>query len=625
MLQLPSDTELPLAGILNPFTDAVVGTAWDTTDVDVSEIHGDVFRAIEQAIDQRSGGYPGRVLLVHGDAGSGKTHILRRLRVRLEGWTASNSPVKAFFSFIRLNSSPGMIWRFLRHSIVRDLTRQKVRGRTQLDWMITIRRDRISDIDGNLGVVLEHIAEGRNVREAYAWLAGTPLSPESRDRLGVGEDDLEDEANEASSRAVILGLARWIAPSPLVLCLDQLDSVQAFPGDQAAFFKIGKILCDLRDELKFSIVVVGCIQTGFLDAFQSAMGKADLDRIQPRALLPLKMEQVRALVAARLQSQPEIAARRPKGASMLWPIDATRFEPLVNSPTGVTPRKVMFECAKIFERHQAGIGESSETLERSMERLYEERWKSSLSRNSAQTTRLVLSDGLAKMLALRGCEVRRDNLPPWADHQFLAPHSSVPVAVALIDGSSRALWRRLERIHEHWQPSERQLVLMRDGRDGIPDGAKGSQDRLAELLKRGARLLQPSPEALAALDAARILIAESESGDLAHGGDPIHLRDVEDWLRRNTPEPVVRLLDELAPAAEDSASPPESSPPIPVAEHLAAFLNREKLALVVSAAQAVQSTTEEVMECARQNPNRFGLLGGAQPVVFQRLAEFQRV
>jgi hypothetical protein len=618
MSQSLSATDTALGALANPFQDAVLGSAWEPEGVDVSEIHAGVFQTMKKAIDERAQGVRGPALLVYGDAGSGKTHLLRRLRLHIEGRSAGDSAPEVLFCFVRMLTSPRIMWRHLRKQLCQDLVRQEIRGRTQISWLLSLRKHRMDELERDLSVALDHLAAGRHVRDARAWLIGDRLPEDALRQLGIASASEEEEAEEKVAHDFILSLARWIAPAPLVICLDQLEGLQAHPGDKAGLFSIGKILTDLHDELG-SAVVIGCAQTGLLHDLQSNISKAEQDRMLPVVARPLTLDEVGALIAARLARQPQIAARRPAGAPPYWPLDLNAFRPLVNSPTGVTPRKVMHECAVLYRRQQGAPPAPERSLDAVLEDLYAQRWHAALNSSATADSDDILSTGLPKVLHVRGCRIRREGLPPWTDHEFTPRGESKPTAVALANGPTQSVARRLLRIQTDWSPLASNLMLVRDSRDGIGAGAKKTLERLDALRQKGARLVQPSPEALAALDALRTLLADAESGDLAHAGASISVPDVEHWILQHTPDAVSRLLDELSPAQDAQAPPPDSR----LALEMGALLDNAKLMTIAAVAQSVGRTTEEVTRCARENPDQFGFLGGTVPVVFQRLPEFR--
>ena len=68
---------------MNPFRETIVASPWDAARVDVPSIHGAVFESCMAGIEQVQESRRSAGLVIHGEAGSGKTHLLGRLRSRL--------------------------------------------------------------------------------------------------------------------------------------------------------------------------------------------------------------------------------------------------------------------------------------------------------------------------------------------------------------------------------------------------------------------------------------------------------------------------------------------------------------------------------------------------------------
>ena len=90
-----------------------------------------------------------------------------------------------------------------------------------------------------------------------------------------------------------------------------------------------------------------------------------------------------------------------------------------------------------------------------------------------------------------------------------------------------SLVKKLDRLNAQLNEGRlEKLVLLRDGRTPIGANAVKTRTLRDELLRKGARWVEPSVEALAALDALRRLLADAQSGDLANHGDTVELRFV---------------------------------------------------------------------------------------------------
>ena len=290
----------------NPFRDNVVQDAWQSP-IDIAEIHAAAFEACKAGIESAARAVPDS-LLIYGSAGSGKTHVLARLQ-RYLGETARSAPdnvLRCVFSFVRLQTSPQLLWQHVRRRLATDLMRREqgltqlqrlvahqlgiVAGRTARAGILELRVLRAEDepalsrhlsalatkldLPRNLCVVLEQLVFNRNVREASAWLAGDSLPESSVIDLGVGVDVEEDR--EESARQVVTSLCRLAGETlPIVFCFDQVESLQRTATDEEALFRFGRMASDLHDA-DANVFLITCLQVALLDQFKRAVRAADL-------------------------------------------------------------------------------------------------------------------------------------------------------------------------------------------------------------------------------------------------------------------------------------------------------------------------------------------------------------
>ncbi|MBL8215144.1 MAG: ATP-binding protein [Bryobacterales bacterium] len=600
MSPLPFATEFER--LPNPFANSAVGSVWDPVNGDVPEIHADLFDLLSRTVDERTQGHHSRCILLYGDAGSGKTHILRRLRLALETRTGTLVP----FSWMRMHTSPLLMWRHLRYHLADDLCRREIGGTPQLDHLLD-RPDHLAAVGNrDLAVILEHLAARRHTRDARAWLQGRPLPSEALGRLLIAETDNEDEALEDESRQIVLELLQFLQPA--VLCLDQLEALQSHPGDREGLFAIGKLLATLHDEAP-GTVVIGSVQTGLIGELGTTLSKAEFDRLQPTALRPLQsQEQVKALIRARLATRPELPKLRPALAEELWPIRMEPFAALLGSREGLSARKVFFECELQFRQAQHLPEKNVPLADHLASKFHDATPAAPL---DPAVTANILSDGLPRLLHLAGHGTSRENLPRGVDHVSRPKSAGArPLAVVIGNDKTLGLLAKLRRISRTWNPAEQDLVILRDALHPLPGTAIKTREILEDLRKKGARILVPSREALEALEAARRLLADADSGDLTWRGDRVATADVESWIRNNLPDSLRRLTEEINGRG--------SSPSQPLLLRLTAILSEHKLAAVESLAAALECSPEEVERCASDHPEQLGLCAGPQRVVFEK-------
>lgn len=594
-----------LADVPNPFARGVVRSVWEKDVVDVEAIHREAFSALLGLVEERRRGVHGRSVLLYGFAGSGKTHLLRRLRLHLQ----SSSDAFVPFIWVWMQTSPGMKWRHLRREFINNLLRGQIDGRNQLEQLIELaagefeaRLERL--VDRNLQVVLEHLAKKCFVRDATAWLRGDPLPESVAERLGLGEMEFEDASAEDASRRLIHDLASFSQPTLFVLCLDQLEQLQAHPGDRTGLFAVGELFAAL-DRIE-NAIVIGCAQTEMQEELDGVLMQYARDRFRPLGLGELKPAEIEQLVRARLAAEPRIAACRPAGASEFWPIDLKRLRPAGDPIRLATPRWVLYACAEQFEAAR-GKALPRPSLGEFLRLEYQARLEAAQQQLSPNVSDGILSDGLPRLLHLGGYRIIREELPPWLDHELVSAEGA-KIGVAISNETPRGRWRKLNRILEGWRPEERSLVILTDAFHPVSTTAKRTRELLEELERRGARRLIPSKEALAALDALRRLLGDVESGDQDFEGGTPELAAVEAWVRRNTPPALAQLLEEITRVVR----------PGQLCSALADLLAEEKVLSATRAAEALGADLEELVRCARENRHHFGLLMGAEPVVFEK-------
>ncbi|MFM9961636.1 MAG: hypothetical protein ACKV2Q_10460 [Planctomycetaceae bacterium] len=388
---------------MNPFRDTIVATPWEAADSDVPEIHAEVFEECLRGVlhVRRSG--RSAALVIHGGAGSGKTHLLARLRKRLTpAQPPSTEREESLFVWVRLQTSPRTIWRHVRRKLVDDWLRPVPNGKPQYDRVLFHRlaeyrpaecdlerwfeymllehpvdldelleglADHI-DLDRNTTVAFKHLAFGRHRRDLRAWLSGESLPEAALARMDLSVEEGTDEEREQQARQVVLMLCRLAGPRlPIVLSFDQVEALQSSPDDRESLFAFGQLASTLHDETN-NLLLVSCIQSAFVTQMKDQLRGADYDRMTSlgaRSLSPLTRSQAERLIAARLESAAadvRSPVRQNAGLdtpssderddnercrSNCWPLTDQELNELAQ-PGDLTPRRLLARCAERFER-----------------------------------------------------------------------------------------------------------------------------------------------------------------------------------------------------------------------------------------------------------------------------------
>jgi hypothetical protein len=579
----------------NPFLSAVAGSPLDHNPADVTEINAAAFEKCRNVIANVRDHKITQSLTLFGEPGSGKTHLLSRLRESLEKDSLNGQ--ESLFIPIRMVTTSSMLWRFLRRHLAAALLRQRSDQTRSLARVIRSSREEIEEQDRNLAMVLGNLIDGVHFGDSAAWLRGDDLPEETLKTLGISALGDEDEL-EAASRRIVLMICGLAEPVPFVFCFDQLEALQSFPGDTAGFFKLGQVISDMYDSTS-NVALLSCLQTSLLPELESTVRGADRDRMLSRRaqLLPLNWQQALKLVHARLATVPALRDQHP--------IDEADLKDLFEPDGLCVARKVIVRCQDLFNAWERTPPAAAEPLDAALERKY---------RNLQRTPRIedaegILRTGLPAMLHLRGIKHAPVARPNSALDGILA--GKKPAALAICNQKpGQILIRRLERVNADWHAiGAPGLLILRDARNGIGVGAKKTRETVDKLEKAGARIVPVSAEALSALEAISRLLADARSGDLTHRGDSVSAVSVEQWLASHMPRAVDELLDELGGRRE--VVPDE------LLRMLTALLANAKVIAVEDVASQLGKTPEEVEECGRRNSSLVGFAGGSKRVLFR--------
>jgi len=641
----------PLAGMSNPFRQTIVRDAWESL-ADVPEIHAQAFETCCGAFENvRTSRHCDSVLL-HGGAGSGKTHLLNRLR---RHWTSSreqdgSEPMsRCVFLYCRLQTNPHRLWQHLRKTFVEDLLHRFPDGTTQLQrlvacrfaegdgkgrpaakWLGWIRNpanrdhggwnrillpwlEREARIGFSLQRVLYHLITGRHVIEAGAWLKGEDRLPEDAlDVLGIRGND--EGQTEDGAREVVLSLCRLASPlMPVAFCFDQIEALQTSRDDEESFFLFGQMGSSLFNSSN-NALLISCIQSSVMDHFKRAIREADYDRIAQRTetLDPLDEKSAHLLIAGRLDLSRELAPLRAGHAQKpLWPINPRDLDPLFSLSGGQTARKIIGFAGGLFSKLQTGEaprpGDPMEFLSKEFDR----RRDMAMGQDEAESD-MSLAHGLPLLAEIVGGHWRKERQPD-KDIDLLLSHGKKRVAVSLCNQQNmRSLAARLKRLEGwHSRNKDAKLVLIRDRRLPISKTATATRNRLESLEEKGARQCRPDLDTLAALQALRSLISDARSGDLHDGGDPIGPQTVQEWLSGILDSRLTAFFGEIVGASETQEEADSE-----VMSMILDVLKRHRVMTLEKLAEQAGQPVALVEETLKEHPGRIGRLQGPPVVLF---------
>lgn len=656
---------MPLTTLTNPFRSSVVSDPWELPETDIANIHQPAFARCREAVAAIRARRHTTGVLVHGEAGSGKTHLLARLRARIAREAEADGPgglQDAIFVSVRLQTSARLIWRHLRDCLVGDLLRRASDGSTQLErlllhllgeqglisgdqrqWLSQRRQaarhnsdhcDELSEmfdslgggvrLSNNLRAVIEHLLLGRHRGLAAAWLHGESLSETDLQRLGITSASDNDEELEVLARQLVVALSSLArAELPIIFCFDQVEALQLDPQDVSGLVAFGQLISVLQAETRHALLI-SCIQSSFLDTLHQAVRGADLARIREFAevaLNPLTWDESQQLIRARLDSLAELRPLRAAQSDPLWPLRAEEVK-TVAVAGGFTARRLLARCADLFEVQRRGDGTvrpiPARTREGFLNQALEDRRQKALEESKPDQTDQIIAHGLPSLLHLagRGWRPQTQNVPGGVDLLFESPAGRVAVGMCN-SRHANGLLAKLNRLHKlvAGEPAT-QVVLMRDSR--LPIGPKAVRTREAreELLRKGARWVEPSLEALAALDALRRLLSDAKSGELDNHGETVGLQTVQDWLAANLASELKDLAAEVLPQVPGDS--PIAVDDWSLYEDIAELLQWHHVVAVADVAAKLERDEDEVAECVQRHAHQIGVLG-EPPVTLFRL------
>lgn len=657
-----------LAGIPNPFLQDRVDSPWQETFQDVPEINRTAFQSCRNSIQAVYQSSQSRGLILHGEPGTGKTHLLQRLR-----YFTQKEP-RTWFIYIPPFSSPGRFWRHLlerffydicqrskepevpkgsnleetfleegpgqgplsqiEEALTRHLMARPLDSTQELaQWWAKIckqdapgealfRRlqptfDRLTvknKLDPDVMKVIRHYLTWNNRAVAYAYLLGRDLPDEDLATLGV-KQSLDDE--ERAKQAVLTFCRLAGEHFTIILAFDQIEGLQLNPEDFEGLRTYAKFVVDLLSECN-NLLILTAMQTYFLSTLDTALRlhASYRDRIaQDESVLTLlTKESARRLVEMRLKTQKEMEdlQRGTKNRSGLWPFRSEEIDKLI--PVGGLSARMLIRWARSrFEEIEAPPRPPEDVISNLWDvisSLWSELFEKQLQKPDLRLDEGVYEDGLLRLLQTkspRGYGVKRGT---DKDVQILLEGGKEKIAISVSNSENMtSVARHLGRLQLLASTGKvSRLIFMRDARLPISVTAKIAQERLRELTRRGMQVIRPSAEAYAALNVLRELWNKAAENDLTIGDSAISMGELKKWLTEKTPAPLQELIDACQ---EIAISSPEA-----LADKLIEILTGQWVISLEEAAQKIALPEKELARLVIEKSEVGGILAGPPPVLF---------
>lgn len=565
------------ATLPNPFRQRAIDDLWQQPEVDYPSLHQISFENCCLAFAQLRAESQTSSLLLYGEAGNGKSHLLARMLTRFEQANADNEFLAAegwtLFA-INLQTTPKLTWRQLQTCLVNDLLRTTPSGLTQLErlllcrlthygmvegdareWVQNMRKDARSitaffkyfedifeaiDPDCRIGtdmrLVLRNLLLGFNDRTACAWLRGEALHPLVLDQLNLKPLPTEEAALEAHARAVVLGLFLLVTPQlPFVICFDQIESLQAHPDDEQGLESFLQIYETLRHEARCTLFITST-QSQYRDPLRKALRKLEAQlesELNEVWLTPLTWREAQHLITLRLNSVPALARLREERRDQFWPLDESDILTVI----GYQARQLFAHCALLYEQSrpvgtsgalqsvrnsgQLGAGQLPPAQHNQFKKIWQEQYDKILP-DMKEDDRFDerLPRCLAALIGFARPEwrLRNDELP--RDVDLLFEGSEYNVHITLVNHThlpsyTKKIQRILERFYGH---RTYELVLTRDSRRTFGPMSRTPRKLREEIIEKGATWIDITPEMQAALETLHHFASECAKGDQGSRG-----------------------------------------------------------------------------------------------------------
>ena len=358
---------------------------WQPDLYDVDTIHPEARSAYERLlnrVDRSAASDSGRILLLLGESGAGKTHLMRFFR------NQTHEQQKGFFSYMQMTSAVSNYARYvLRNTIDSfdkpyygpfglktgliecsnalaegsgvvtpnelallkedDLSQEELLDLIYpiADRVVALKQFNGIDIDVIRGLLYLQSGQPAINAKVLKLLRCEPLTPYDSRVLGgvVGRDHDDDPLRMLRSFALLI---KAVTGGAFVVCLDQLEDIHSMDEAGQRFRRAIQTIVTLA-EIPNVIVVLSCLES-FYDLLKQHLPKSHLDRLEldptPISLKARRSDdEVRQIIARRLQHLYELAEIPIDSSEALYPFP----DAIAGQLAGKTTRDVLEWC-----RHQ---------------------------------------------------------------------------------------------------------------------------------------------------------------------------------------------------------------------------------------------------------------------------------
>lgn len=284
--------------------------------LDVAAIHAPARELFERLLHQatsNTGLHAGRILLLKGESGSGKTHLMRAFRTTLHTRGLGN------FGYMQMTSTSSNYPQYMLSNLITSLDQPYTAGAAsalmrlsnalveneealppEMLEMLRSGEGHAGTPERLINLMADHVLKQKRFREldvdvvrmllffqmgdphikgrALAWLRCEDLSEHDRSLLGgvVPRKREEDPPRMLEQ----LGKAMWVIQhASLVMCIDQLEDTLNADDPKVRFQRAMNAVCALADAIPSSVFVISCLED-YYTTQRDHLARSARDRIE---------------------------------------------------------------------------------------------------------------------------------------------------------------------------------------------------------------------------------------------------------------------------------------------------------------------------------------------------------
>jgi energy-coupling factor transporter ATP-binding protein EcfA2 len=363
---------------------------WRENPFDVQSVHAKTREQLQRLLVQVTtppGLEAGRILLLLGESGSGKTHLMRSFRNSVHG------AGHGFVGYMQMTTAATNYSRYLLSNLIDSLDQPYYELRGTTSGLLRLSRaiaakcgdqgaiealhedaslgpdavialvDRAADrflaqsryADADMDLIRALLFLQRNdpglKKRVVKYLRCENLSERDSKLIGLIPKLEEEDAQRLVEQ---LGRLMWaLDAGALVICADQLENLYGFDGGEVPFQRAMAALCAVTDQVPSSVIVISCLED-YYAKLSSRLTRSMLDRIENdppvmRLVSERSSEEIERIIQQRLAYLYETSGIAPSSenpaADLLYPIPRAFVQQL----TRLRVREVLDDCRRFRE------------------------------------------------------------------------------------------------------------------------------------------------------------------------------------------------------------------------------------------------------------------------------------